>query len=92
MNSETACTKARANTVAGISVSAGESNFHAIVWLVQALPKPPPAKHAGNPLALPTPRNHSAIHPRGETQAVGLRSLEFEVCRRRNPKTDQMAM
>jgi len=31
MNSETACTKARANTVAGISVSAGESNFHAIV-------------------------------------------------------------
>ncbi len=31
MNSETACTKAQANTIAGISVSAGESNFRAIV-------------------------------------------------------------
>jgi hypothetical protein len=87
MNNETACTEARANTVAGISISAGESNFHAIVWLVRSLPKLPPAKHAGNPLALLTPRNHSAIPPSGETQAVGLRSFKFGVRRRRYPQT-----
>jgi hypothetical protein len=92
MNSETACTKAGANKVAGISVSVGESNFRAIVRLVRTSLKPPPAKHACNPLAPPTPRNHSASPPRGETPTVGLRSLEFEACRRRYPKTGQVAI
>jgi hypothetical protein len=83
MNSQTACTKAHANKAAGISVSVGESHFPAILWLGRALPKPPPAKHAGNPFAPPTPRNHSASPRRGETPDGGLRSLEFGVCRRR---------
>ena len=91
MNSEIACTNARANK-AGILVSVGESNFHAIVWLVRALPEPPPAKHAGNPLALPTPRNHSASPPRGETPAAGLRFVEFGVYHRRYSKMRQAAM
>jgi hypothetical protein len=91
MNSEIACTNARANK-AGIFVSLGESNFLVIVLLARALLKQPPAKHACNPLALPTPRNHSASPLRGETPAGSLRSLEFGVCRRRYPQTGQEAM
>jgi hypothetical protein len=92
MNSETVCTKARANKVARTFLSVGESSFHAIVRPVRALPKPPPARHACNPLALSTPCDHGASPPRGETPAVGLRSLEFWVCRRRYPQMRQVAM
>jgi len=92
MSNETSSTKARANTVPRISVSAGESNFLAIVWLVRASLKLPPAKHACNPFAPPTPRNHSASPRRSERPDGGLRSLEFGVCRRRNLKMRQAAM